>query len=293
MKRLAYILIVPFLIVISLLPFWFLYLYAHILYFVVYYLIGYRKKVVRKNLILSGVATTEKERKSIERKFYRYLCELLLETIKVRSMSKKEMLRRFKIKNPELLEAYAEKRTSVFMMIGHYANFEWLLSLGYHAPHKPFAIYAPLENPHFDRYIKRVRSKHGSFLLSRKKFTEEFTALQHANELSVIGFAADQSPRRHKRNYHLTFLGQEVPVFTGAERLGKEFNVPVLMGKIKRVKQGYYETTLSVLAEDPSQVPDYQITDTFFAELEKQIKEDPSLYFWTHNRFKLMRQKHQ
>lgn len=293
MKRIAFILVYPLLLVVSRLPFWLLYILSDALFVLVYRVIGYRKKVVRKNLALSGLATTTAEILRIEKKFYRYLCDLFLEAIKVNGMSKKQIMRRFVIKNPEVLDAFAKEGKSVFMLIGHYGNFEWMLSLGYHVAHTPYAIYAPLENRYFDSYFRNVRSKHGSYLISRKRFSKEFAEMQRANTLSVIGFAGDQSPQRKRKNYYRTFFGHEVPVFTGAERLGKEFDVPILMGKIRRTKRGHYETTLSILAKNPTTVPDYTITDTYFEELESQIKEDPSLYFWTHNRFKLMRQKKQ
>ena len=258
-----------------------------------YYVFRYRRKVVRKNILLSGLSKNKKQLLEIERRFYRYLCDLFLEMIKVRGMSKAEMMSKFKVTNPEILEAYAKQGKSVFVMTGHYANFEWLLSLGHHVSLKPYGIYAPLENGYFDNYIKKVRSLHGSFLMSRREFTKKFTAMQHAKELSVIGFAADQSPRKHKRNHHLKFFGNDVPVFTGAERLGKEFKVPILMAKIKLVKRGFYETTIQLLAEDPTSIPDYQITERYYKALEDQIREDPTYYFWTHNRFKLMLQKQQ
>ncbi len=291
MNRLVFILLYPFLFFISSLPFWAIFLFSDVAYVLVYYIIGYRKKVVRKNIQLAGLATTPQKQVALEKKFYKYLCDLFLEAIKVNGMSKKDMMRRFTIKNPEVLEKFAAEGKSVFMLIGHYGNFEWMLSIGYHVPHIPYAIYAPLENKSFDNYFKRVRSKHGSYLISRKRFAKEFTKMQHTNTLGLIGFAGDQSPQKKAKNYYRTFFGHEVPVFTGAERLGKEFDVPVVMGKIKRLKRGYYETSIAVLAENPNSLPDYQITDTYYEELEKQIKEDPSVYFWTHNRFKLMRQK--
>jgi KDO2-lipid IV(A) lauroyltransferase len=168
MKRLTFIFTVPFLLLISWLPFWMLYAYANVLYYLLYYVAGYRKKVVRKNIKLSGLAKTKKEALVIERKFYRYLCDLFLEMIKVRGMSKKTMMRRFTISNPALLKSYAKEGKSVFVMTGHYGNFEWLLSLGHHTPHTPHGIYAPLQNHYFDRYLKKVRSIHGSYLISRK-----------------------------------------------------------------------------------------------------------------------------
>jgi KDO2-lipid IV(A) lauroyltransferase len=208
-------------------------------------------------------------------------------------MSKNAMMRRFKLTNPSMLKDFARMNKSVFVMAGHYGNFEWLLSLGHHTPHTAHGIYAPLQNPYFDKYLKKVRSLHGSFLISRKKFREQFTNMQHRKELTVIGFAADQSPQDKKKNYFRDFFGHEVPVFTGAERLGKTFDVPILMAKVRRIKRGYYETTLNLLAENPRTLPDYAITDFFYEQLEALIKEDPSLYFWSHNRFKLMRQTQQ
>lgn len=293
MNRLIYIAVAPLLLIVSKLPFWLLYQLSSLFYVLVYHIIGYRKKVVRKNLALCGFAKTRAEQRRIEREFYRYLCDFFLEAIKIRGMSKKQMLQRFTVINPELVEEFAKQGKSVFVMTGHYANFEWLLALGYYVSLKPVAIYAPLENRYFDNYFKKVRSKHNSALISRKKFAKEFATSQRENKLTLVGFAADQSPRNRSKNYYLPFFGHEVPVFTGAERLGKLFDVPIVMIKTKRTKRGYYESTFSVLAENPSEVADFQITDAFYEALEEQIKEDPSLYFWTHNRFKLMRQNQQ
>lgn len=293
MERLTFIITFPFLLLISWMPFGILYLLSDILYYLLYHVAGYRKNVVRKNIKLSGLVKTKKEALAIERKFYRYLCDLFLEMIKVKGMSKNDMMRRFKLTNPSILKDFARMNKSVFVMAGHYGNFEWLLSLGHHTPHTAHGIYAPLQNPYFDKYLKKVRSLHGSFLISRKKFREQFTNMQHRKELTVIGFAADQSPQDKKKNYFRDFFGHEVPVFTGAERLGKTFDVPILMAKVRRIKRGYYETTLNLLAENPRTLPDYAITDFFYEQLETLIKEDPSLYFWSHNRFKLMRQTQQ
>lgn len=293
MNRLIYIVAAPLLFIVSNLPFWLLYQLSNLLYVFVYYFVGYRKKVVQKNIALCGLGSSRAEQKQIERKFYRFLCDLFLEAIKVKGMSKAQMMRRFSVTNPELLEDFAKQGKSVFVMTGHYANFEWLLALGYYVSLKPVAIYAPLENKYFDNYFKKVRSKHNAALISRKNFADEFATSQRENKLTLVGFAADQSPRNRSKNYYREFFGHDVPVFTGAERLGKHFDVPIVMAKVKRIKRGYYQTTFSVLAAHPNELPDYQITDAFYDALEAQIKEDPSLYFWTHNRFKLMRQKQQ
>jgi KDO2-lipid IV(A) lauroyltransferase len=199
------------------------------------------------------------------------------------------MMKRFVITNPELLEKYAKNGSSVFVMTGHYGNFEWLLALGYYVNLNTYGIYAPLANPYFDNYIKKVRSIHGSYLISRKSFVNGFRKMQKQKKLSLVGFASDQSPRKHSKNYFRTFFGNNVPVFTGAERFGKEFNVPIVMAKVRRLKRGYYETTFNVLSDNPNELSDYKITDMFYEQLEELVLENPALYFWTHNRFKLMR----
>ena len=154
MERLTFIIILPVLLLISWMPFGILYLFSDILYYLLYHVAGYRKNVVRKNIKLSGLVKTKKEALAIERKFYRYLCDLFLEIIKVKGMSKNAMMRRFKLTNPSMLKDFARMNKSVFVMAGHYGNFEWLLSLGHHAPHNAHGIYAPLQNPYFDKYLK-------------------------------------------------------------------------------------------------------------------------------------------
>lgn len=287
MNFLVYYFSKPFFIILSALPFKLLYLISDFIYPFVYHVIRYRRKIVRKNLELVAINRNWIEKKQIEKKFYKFLCDLFVEMIKVRGMSKKDMLKRFKIKNTELIKKYHKQGKSVFVMAGHYSNFEWLLSIAYHVPHIPYGIYAPLENKYFDNYVKKVRTMHGSYLIPRKSFADDFLKLQQDKTLSLIGFASDQSPRKHSKNYYRNFFGINVPVFTGAERLGKKFNIPILMAKVRRIKRGFYETEILEIAKNPNDFDDYKITDLFYNELEKLILEEPSFYFWTHNRFKL------
>jgi KDO2-lipid IV(A) lauroyltransferase len=259
--------------------------------FILYRIVGYRKSIVRSNLKLCFPELEEEEFKLIEKEFYRHLCDLFLEIIKSMGMKKNEMLERFNIKNIEVLTQFEKEHRSAFIMCGHYASWEWMMSLGYHMNHLGYGIYRPIKNPYFDRLIKRIRSKHDAFMIPQKKAAEIIRNKEQNNERGVYGFASDQSPRLTSKSYWRTFMGIEVPVFTGAERLARELNIPVVFGKIKRVKRGYYELEFKLLSNESKATKENEITDIYTTWLEEQINDDPTQYFWTHKRFKHARFK--
>jgi len=262
------------------------YAFSDVVAWFLYRVIGYRKKVVRKNLALAFPEKTKAERIAIERTFYTHLSDLFLEMIKSLTLSKKSMLKRFQIKNIEALTQFESQQRSCFIMCGHYASWEWMMSLGYHIKHIGYGVYTPLSNPYFDRLVQRIRKKHNAFLISRYSIKETLVKHQNEEHLGVYGFASDQSPKPTDKTYWRTFLGINVPVFTGAERLAREHNIPIVFGAVRKVKRGYYELEFKILSENPKTDPLYSITDAFTDLLEHQIHENPSHYFWTHNRFK-------
>lgn len=290
MNALIYYASFPILFVISRLPFPIFYLFSDCICFVLYRVIGYRKEVVRSNLKRAFPKKSLEERQDIERKFYRHLCDLFLEIVKSMGMSKKEMMKRFQVKNLETLTQFEKQNRSAFIMCGHYASWEWMMSLGYHMKHKGYGIYTPIRNPYFDNLIRRIRSRHDAFMISRKGVLDTIRRMEHSNERGVYGFASDQSPRPNSRSYWRTFLGIHVPVHTGAERIARELNIPIVFGKIKRIKRGYYEVDFQLLSDQPKETPPQTITDIFTEWVEEQIKEEPSQYLWTHKRFKHAKQ---
>jgi|TARA_B110000211_G_C14079859_1_gene553993 KDO2-lipid IV(A) lauroyltransferase len=251
-----------------------------------YRVFGYRKVVIRENLKRAFPNYDSKALAEIEKNFYSHLCDLFLEIIKSMGMSKKEMIKRFQIKNIDVLTQFEKENKSVFLMCGHYASWEWMMSLGYHMKHKGYGIYTPIRNPYFDNLIKKIRSRHDAYMISKHTAALEIKRMEGNNERGVFGFASDQSPRPKKLTYWRSFLGVQVPVFTGAERLAKELNIPIVFAKINRIKRGYYEVEFKLLTSTPKEIPDFGITDIFTEWLETQIKEDPSQYLWTHKRFK-------
>ena len=286
MNALIYYLSFPLLWIISRLPFAVFYLLSDVVCFILYRLIGYRKTVVQGNLKIAFPDLAPTELLQIEKKFYTHLCDLFLEIIKSMGMRKEEMLQRFQVKNIEVLKTFEEQNRSIFLVCGHYASWEWMMSLGYHIKHKGYGIYRPISNPYFDALIKRIRSRHDAYIIPQKESVSIIKNKEDSGELGIYGFASDQSPRPKPLTYWRSFLGVHVPVYNGAERLAIELDVPVVFAKIKRVKRGYYELEFKTLTNQPKSLKKNEITDLFTEWLEAQIKEDPSQYFWTHKRFK-------
>ncbi len=291
MNAFIYIISYPFLYLISKLPFRSLYLLSDAVRILVFNFLGYRKQVIINNLKLALPHLTDKERNTIKKSFQRHFCDLFLEIIKSMGMSKKEMLKRFQIKNIEVLTQFEKQNRSAFIICGHYASWEWMMSLGYNMKHVGYGLYKPIGNPYFDKLIKKIRSKHNAYMIPIQTAISIITAKEQNNERGVYGFASDQSPRPKPLSYWRTFMGIEVPVYTGAERLARSLNIPVLFGKINRVKRGFYEVEFKVISDQSASTKEYFITDTFTTWLEEQITADPSQYLWTHKRFKYARKQ--
>jgi KDO2-lipid IV(A) lauroyltransferase len=286
MKFLTKFVITPLLIFISWLPFRLLYFISDFFYYILYYGIKYRRKIVRKNLELSKVAKSTKDLIRIEKNFYRHLTDVFFEMFKFYSISPEEMKKRFYIENPEIFYQLEKKNKSVMFMTSHYGGFEWFLSINYHVPQLPFAVYTPLSNKSLESLIKKFRLRHGSKLISRYEAGSYIKKQIKENKLFLYGMAADQSAQIRSITYWKEFLGVKVPVFTGSERIAKQHDIPVVFGKVVKIKRGHYKVVVDLISEFPNEYKDYQITDIYIKKLEKQIREIPEYYYWTHNRFK-------
>lgn len=286
MQFLVYILVYPFLWLISILPFRLLYLLSDGFYILLYHIIGYRKKVVSNNLRLVFPDKSETELRQIRKKFYKHLCDMFLEMAKTMSISKTALKKRFKLKNPEEFKRLESLNKSILLMYGHYASWEWSVELQNHVNYKGFGVYKKLANKHFDNLVRNIRSKFNTTLISTK---ETISVINHneANGIkSTVAFLSDQSPRLTKEVYWGEFMGIKVPCFTGAERLAKKLDLTIAYLKVTKVKRGFYEAEVITLAEQPKEYKDYQLTDMFLREVEQQIYKAPEYYFWTHKRWK-------
>ncbi len=286
MQLLAYILIYPLLWIISILPFRLLYLVSDGLYILLYYIIGYRKKVVYNNLKLVFPEKPEKDLTQIQKKFYKHLCDMFLEMAKTMTISEKELKKRFHIINPEEFQRLEHLNKSIILIFGHYASWEWSIVLQNYINFKGLAVYKKLANKYFDKLIRDIRSKFNTDLISTKETIQVINENETKGIKSIIGFLSDQSPRLSKDVYWGEFMGVETPCFTGAERLAKKLNLTMAYLKVSKVKRGHYKAEIKTLTESPNAYKDYELTDMFLREVEKQIHEAPEYYFWTHKRWK-------
>ncbi|APY12245.1 lipid A biosynthesis acyltransferase [Seonamhaeicola sp. S2-3] len=286
MQLLTYIIVYPFLWCISKLPFKLLYLISDGVYLLLYYIIGYRKKVVTSNLQLVFPNKSEKEIISLRKKFYKHLCDMFLEMIKTVSISEKELKKRFLITNPEEFKRLETLNKSIILIFGHYASWEWAIVVQCYINFKGLGVYKKLRNKHFDKLVRNIRSKFNTELISTKETINTITNYETSGIKTITGFLSDQSPKIKKEVYWGKFMGIEVPCFTGAERLAKKLDFSTAYLKINKVKRGYYQAEIITLAENSNIYKDYELTDMFLKELEKQIYETPEYYFWTHKRWK-------
>tara|TARA_R100000479_G_scaffold33554_3_gene13991 strand:+ start:70330 stop:71199 length:870 start_codon:yes stop_codon:yes gene_type:complete len=286
MQRLLYYLLYPILWLVSILPMWVLYIKSSVLYIITYYIIGYRKKVVKNNLKLVFPAYSSEEINRITKGFYKHLCDVIFETIKSLTISDKEISKRFQFENLELLEDLKAKGKSTLLMSGHYANWEWTGILNKKTSYKCYAVYKKLDNPYFDSLVKGTRERFGGNIVSNKKIVPQLFREAKRNIETVTLILSDQTPKRNAYKHRDTFMGIDVPVFTGTEEIAKRLDFAAVYLKVKKVKRGYYKTSFELLTENPKEHPDFEITRMFLTEIEKQIKEQPEFYLWSHKRWK-------
>lgn len=278
---LYYLVIIP----ISLLPFPVLYLFADFLFLLFYYVIGYRKEVVLRNIKKSFPQMSDKEHHDLMKKFYIHLCDVIVETFKSFTISKEQISKRMVLKNPELLNHYHQQGKSLILAGGHYNNWEWIATgIDQQINHKSIAIYKTLSNKFFDAKMRSTRGKFGLDMISTKRVAEVFK--ENSNVLTATIFAIDQSPSNPRKCYWMNFLNQETACLYGTEKYALEYNFPVLFGTVTKVKRGYYTFEFRVVADDPSKTEKGFITKQSNLELEKEIVKAPEYWLWTHKRWK-------
>ena len=285
MQLLVFVLAYPFLWFISILPFRLFYAFSDFSFFLIYRVIGYRKRVVRDNLKLAFPEKSDKEIKKIEKDFYRHMCDLFLEMVKTMQLSKGEVKKRYHIINIEELKKI-EKTKSILLACSHYANWEWNTSINNYIDSKCYAVYQKIGNRYFDSLVKRIRAKWNTTLITQKE-TMATVVRNHKNNIrAVYGMVNDQSPQAHLAQYWTEFMGIKAPIFTGVESLARKLDLAVVFLKVSKVKRGYYEAEFIPITISGKSTEKNEITDRFLRLTEQQIRERPEHYLWTHRRWK-------
>ena len=286
MQFILFLFIYPIFWLISILPFRLLYLFSDFVCFLVYNIIGYRKSIVRQNIAMALPHLSERERLTIEKKFYHHLCDIFLEMIKTMTISRKEIEKRYVFTNLDVYLDLEKKGKSISLLCAHYASYEWAVSMNYHITFEGYGIYKKINNTYFDKLVKDIRSKFKATLITTRETIPTIEKNIKTNHLGVYGLASDQSPQASKAYHWSQFMGIETPVHTGAEMLAKRFDMNVIFLRTKKIKRGYYEATFELMADNPKEVSNYEISDDFMRRVEKQILEAPEFYLWTHKRWK-------
>ena len=286
MKFIIFALAYPFIWIISRLPMWVLYLKSDLIYLLMYYVFGYRKKAVLENLKLSFPEKSPEEIIEISKKFFKHFTDVLMESVKAFTISEKQILKRYKYKNPELVNDYAKEGRSIALVGAHQANWEWSFSLPLILNINSFGAYTKLNNKYFEKAIRESREKFG---FKGYKSANLIKGMQKNFTNKIQGLyllLSDQSPQLHKTYYWSDFFNIKVPIHTGAEMLSKRYNLVVINYVAKKVKRGYYEIVFQLITDTPKEFENYQITDKYTTLTEENIKQQPEFYLWSHKRFK-------
>ena len=286
MHRIVFLCTYPIIWIFSKLPFWMLHILSDGIYFLLFHIIGYRKEIVLNNLKLAFPEKETKELKKIRKEFYHHFVDIFVEMIKSFTISESELNKRYKYTNPEIFKTLENLEKSVIMMGSHYANWEWIIYIQSMTSINCVGAYTRLSNPYYDRLIRKNRSRFGSDFVPTRHTIKNLLDNKKNNITSLYGLLSDQSPQIQKTHYWAPFLGVTVPIHTGAEMLAKKHNFTVAYMNVTKIKRSHYSISFEILAENPKDFQDYEITDLFLEKATKQIIENPALYFWTHNRFK-------
>jgi Kdo2-lipid IVA lauroyltransferase/acyltransferase len=286
MGAISYYIFFAFNWVLTLLPLRVLYLLSDLLYYILYYLIGYRRKVVAANLKNSFPEKTDEERKTIEKKFYRHLADLIIEVLKLTHMSDTEQNRRFTYTNLEVIDRLREENRDVIAVLGHYNNWEWPTLLPEYLKYKTVIIFKPLQDKRFNNFVNAQRSKHGIVLTPTSLVIREIINYRKdkINTLSV--FISDQIPSIDDIKYWTKFLNQDTAVYTGAGKIASKYDMAVVFFHIQKVKRGYYNLNIELLHDHTAGLTENEITETHVRRLEEVIIEKPEYWIWSHRRWK-------
>lgn len=285
MNTVLYYLVLPFIYGLSILPFSILYLISDFLYFILYRVLGYRKAVVLDNLQNSFPDKSEEEIQSIMQKFYRHLCDLLIESCKILTISRSEVRKRVHFPdNAKFFEKYVDQHKSLIMVMGHVGNWELAgarFALEKH--HKLYIIYHPIKNPHFEKLVAHMRTRLGNGLYTMRGSLRGM--LSNRDKLTVTAFVSDQSPSP-KGAYWTRFLNQDTPVFVGVEKIAQKLGYPVVYANMRKVKRGYYTIEFQLINEHPKETQTGELTEAHTRVLEQEILLQPEIWLWSHKRWK-------
>lgn len=254
--------------------------------------VGYRRKVIRRNLESSFPDKTRTQLRKIEKDFYRFLADYFVETMRLGRMGRKEILRRMRFENQEEVDRDLAAGKNVSLLLGHYGNWEWISSVPLHLPEgvKGGQLYHPLESAAADEAFLKIRNRFGAYSIKMADTLPTLMAWRREKKPFMIGYIADQVPLWNGVHLFTDFLHHDTPVFTGPERLSRMLHASVYYGEVSRPKRGEYVCRYVKITDDAESLPQFELTRRYFAMLADSIRRTPHLWLWSHNRWKRDRQ---
>lgn len=269
---------------VSLLPWFVIYLISDFAYVLLYYVFGYRKKVVMGNLLIAFPEKTEAERKRIAKKFYKQFADNFIEVIKLVSISEKELRKRF-VGNFEVVNNLYSSGVNVQVHLGHFFNWELgNMSSALNFTYPFVVVYMPIKNKIFDRLFYHIRTRFGTRLVAATDFKNEF--LPYSKSRYALALVGDQNPGNPDNAYWAPFFGKLTPIVKGPEKGAQINRAAVVMCSMYPVKRGYYHIHFKLLTTEPRKLPNGEITKQMLAFIEEAIRKNPSCYLWSHRRWK-------
>lgn len=293
LKMVAYYMLLSVWYLLSLLPLWVHYLLSDLLYLIVYKIFGYRKAVVKSNLATSFPEKSKDELLKIERGFYHFLGDYLAESVKLMTISKKNLKKRLVFKGTEVVNEIVESGQSCAVYLGHYCNWEWITSLPLWVTPKAHCgqIYHPLENLVTDLVFLRLRQRMGAECIAMQDTLRKVLEYKNKKQPIVIGYISDQKPFWNNIHHWVDFLHHDTPVLTGTERIARRMNHAVFYMDVRRIRRGYYEAEFKLITREPQTMKEFELTDIYYQHLEQSILRAPEFWLWSHNRFNRTREE--
>lgn len=266
-------------------------LLSDITYLLVYRVIGYRKGVVRENLAKSFPEKDAAERKVIERRYYRHLCDLLIEGVHNLYCSRMSILRHYRFVNREVVDQYYEQGQSVILMSQHYNNWEYMVSsLDMQLYHHGVGVGKPLDDQWVAGWITRRRTRYGTEVVDQTNVREVMAFYEQHQVPCAYMMLSDQSPSNTYKSYWTMFLNQETPFLYGAEYFARKYNYPVIYYTVNKVRRFHYEVRFEVMCEQPQSTEQYAIERAYIERLDTLLHKQPEYWLWSHKRWKRKRQ---
>ena len=257
------------------------------LYLILRYLLRYRLKVVKKNVAYSFPEKTEKERNKIVNDFYRHFTRQNLESLQFIFISKKAIQRKFIFDNIDILDQYAQQGRNITAVIGHYGNWDWIASIPLWSDKFIVGtLYKRIKNKFLNNLFLKIRSRFGVYCIDMKHAIRGLVKLNNGPKPNIVAYIADQCPWNENTKFWINFLNQPTATQSGWATIARKFDTPVVYLNITPIKKGHYLAHIEIVTEDPSSMSERELVEAYFSKLERDIKQQPEYWLWSHRRWK-------